>query len=217
MLRKLIICPYFGTLPDYFPQWYENAHSLREHGYDFLLDSDLDGFNRRVHERLGATSPITEGSSKIHDYRCTFGVLYADELAAYDFWGHTDFDCVYGRVNRFWPDALLTNVDLLADHSYVCGPWSLYRNHPTVNELFQRHPDWLGILEGERVTGWVETGYTDLVRESGIRVEFTSEHAYEVGDLKRLRWDGGRLLVGAREVPMAHFRRTKEWPAGLAA
>jgi len=218
MLRKLIICPYFGTLPDYFPQWYENAHSLREHGYDFLLDSDLDGFNRRVHERLGATSPITEGSAKIHDYRCTFGVLYADELAGYDFWGHTDFDCVYGRVERFWPDSLLADLDVLTDHSYVLGPWTLYRNDPRVNDLFRLHPDWRGHLEGERVTGWVETEFTRLLLASGLRVRAReAEHVYEVADLRRLHWNADALMCGNREVPMAHFRRSKEWPAGLAA
>lgn len=217
MIRKLMICPWFGPLPAWWDRYEQQLARLALVGYHFLLDFNPDRFKQRAHDRLGVTAPIVEGGGKIHDYRATFGILYEHELAGFDFWGHTDFDCVYGRVEHFWPDTLLADLDVLTDHTYVLGPWTLYRNVPAVNELFYAHPDWRDYLEGERVNGWVETEFTDLLLGSGLRVRAReAEHVYEVADLRRLTMDGERLLCGGREVPLGHFRRTKEWPAGVA-
>jgi hypothetical protein len=96
-LRKLLICPYFGDLPEWFPLWYSNIERLRDDGYELLFETIEDTFAERVHDVLGVKYPRGDGY-KVCDYRCAFGELYADELDGYDYWGHTDLDCVYGRV-----------------------------------------------------------------------------------------------------------------------
>lgn len=204
--HRLFVCPYFGPLPAWWPEYVR----LTPRGYDFLFDRDLPGFVERVREQLGIACPIREGDGKIHDYRACLGELYADEIAGYEWWGHTDFDCVYGDLAAFTPDELLADLDVVSDHwSYLCGPMTLYRTG-AADSLFREHADWEAILEEPAVSGWVETDFTQLLNSTGLRVRYDFRHGYEHPE--RLRREGVRLFEGEREVSFFHFRRTKRWP-----
>ncbi len=220
VLRKLLICPYFGDLPPWFDLWRRNVAELEADGYDVLLDHDLPGFKARIKDTLGIDAPIVSGEAKMHDYRCTFGLLYADELAGYDFWGHTDFDVVYGRVAHFINDTRLAGLDLFSNHdTYVSGPWSLYKNTETMNTLFKRHEDWRGHLTNPSVTGWVELSYSEIVAYCAstgeIQILWESWQPGNLNNFDAVRWDNGRLMDGRQETMYVHFRRTKVYPAHL--
>lgn len=107
MIKKLMICPYFGTLPPWFDSYLANIEMLKPLGYDWHITTNLKLFKERVGDILGIKCPIVPGTGKPWDYRPAFGVLFAEELKRYDYWGHTDFDCVYGRVDRFVTDEFL--------------------------------------------------------------------------------------------------------------
>lgn len=221
MISKLMICPWFGPLPEWITSYDSNiSRRLRSNDYRFLWWSDLDAFKERVKQTLGIDCPITPGSSKIHDYRAAFGVIFAEELAGYDFWGHTDFDCVYGRVEEFVTDAFLADLDIHSNHhNYVAGPWSLYRNVPLVNTLFIEHSRWREILENPETLGWVETDFTQIVdarHEAGdLRRAYTMWQTRNLDDFTACYWDGDRLMESDEERMMLHFRRTKEYPEQL--
>lgn len=220
MIRKLLITPWFGPLPEWMGSYWPNARRLEAHGYDLLPLTDLQWFKNRVLETLGIDCPITEGSGKIHDYRAAFGVIFAKEIAGYDFWGHTDYDCVYGRVQEFVTDEFLDGLDIHSNHhEYMCGPWSLYRNSEQVNTLFMEHPQWRDILEMSLSTGWVETEFTDIVdahHEAGDIVRrYTYWQPENLNDFSSCHWEGDRLMEGRNEVMLVHFRRTKQYPARL--
>lgn len=217
MIRKLLICPFFGPLPEWIELWEENVvRALQPFGYDVLRDHDLEGFQDRVAEILGVECPIVPGEGKIHDYRCAFGLLYADELQGFDMWGHTDFDMVYGRITHFLPDQTLARLDQFSNHpTYVSGPLSLYRNDEQMATLFQRHPDWRSILEDSTTTGWVEKEYSELVFDAwDLRRQWSNFQTRNLDSFDTVHFDGDRLMEGNREVMVAHFRRTKEYPEG---
>jgi len=131
-LKKLILTPYFGR----FPEWMGKFEAPT--GYDWLLDTDLHSFKNRVRKKLGMEYPAVYGIPKVWDYRCALGLLYEEELNGYDFWATMDFDMVFGRVNEFFHDEVLSTLDLWSNHdTYVCGCWTLYRNCERVNNLFK--------------------------------------------------------------------------------
>lgn len=209
-MRALLICPWFGPFPPWFALYRRNIARLSFiGGFDVLIDTDLDDFKGRVRERLGIECPITPGSAKIHDYRAALGELYSEAIADYDWWGHTDFDCVYGRVERFYNEETLEELDVVTDcDDYICGPWTLYR--PAVASAFRQHKGWEEILESPTTSGWVEDRFTDLLNQMNLRIKYRQRHAYtDVGFLKR---DNGALLHFGAEIPFFHFNRTKEWP-----
>jgi hypothetical protein len=207
-MTALMICPWFGPLPDWWDAYNER---LANTGCDFLFDHDLESFRQRVGDILGVRCPIAEGGAKIQDYRPALGRLYAEELAGYGWWGHTDLDCVYGRIGEFVTEELLAGCDIQTDcaHDYIAGPWALYRNGFETRDLFALAPDWIRRLEEERTSGWVEQEFTETARK-WARLRIDNFHAYTRPEL--LEADGGRLLHDGREISFFHFRYTKAWP-----
>jgi hypothetical protein len=209
--RKLLICPYFGDLPPWWPLYYrEEIPRLRREGFDMHVNLNEFDFHMRCMEILGIDPPHMTGTGKIWDFRPALGLLYAEELKGYDWWGHTDFDCVYGRVSAFSLDEILDGCDIYSDcaHGYLAGPWTLYRNVKEVNHLFF-DGEWEQNMLSPKPTAWVETSYTDLAQAS-VRVNIGRSHRWLLPGM--LRRDGDRLLHSDVEIPMFHFRRTKEWP-----
>jgi hypothetical protein len=212
MIKKLLICPWFGALPPWFVEYEKNIAHLKDLGYDFLIDTDLPAFKKRVADILGIDCPIVPGSGKVHDYRCALGELYQKELEGYEFWGHVDFDCIFGNVDKWVTDEFLSELDIHSNHNtYICGPWTLYRNKSEVNSLFRQSPHWQAIMQHPESTGWVEMEYSRIVENSGLRYAYTFWQA-DPDHMHLLRMDGTALYEGDREVMMAHFRRTKRWP-----
>lgn len=193
-------------------EYVKHAEKLKKYGYDILVDTDLEGFKRRVKAKLGLDYPGKPGTGKVWDYRACLGYLYEDELIGYDYWGHTDFDCVYGKIDDFMPDEELSKLDIWSNHdTYMCGAWSLYRNVPKVNQLFMK-----GALDkhlgGEEITAWVEGEFSRIVENSGLKYKYTLYQNKNFSDMSKISFDGEKLYDGEKEIMMAHFRRTKAWP-----
>jgi hypothetical protein len=158
------------------------------------------------------------GTGNVWDFRPALAELYADKLEGYDWWGHTDFDCVYGRVERFITPEFLDGVDIYANHhDYICGAWTMYRNTPAVNSLFRRSSVWQQKMQDPNPTGWAEAEFTRVVddaHEEGVlrRVYKTMQTAdWNRFDTCWLREDGA-LMEGNEERMLAHFRRSKVYP-----
>lgn len=202
------------------PQYWENTKTLQNYGYDWLLDTNIEGFKKRVADKLGFESNIMEGTGMLHNYRPAFGLLYENEIKGYDFWGHTDFDCVYGRVDKFISDNLLSQLDIHSNHhNYISGPWSLYRNIPKINTLFEGVPDYKGLMLDVRSNGWAEKEFTQVVdREAAagnIKRLYTFWLSHTADDLTHLHWNKMNprsLMDGDDEIMMCHFNRKKIYP-----
>ncbi len=211
MIKKLLICPYFGEFPEWMPEFRKQIPHMKAMGYDFLIDTNLRGFKKRVKGMLGIDAPIISGEGKVWDYRAVLGFIYRNKLRGYDWYGHCDFDVVFGDVNKFFSDKLLEQNDIISNHStYVAGFFSLYRNTPKVNTLFknvQYEPFLLG-----PPNGWVEKEYTQAVVRSGVRYKFMSEQGDYTDTKPNLKSEDGKLYQDGKEIAMFHFRRSKRWP-----
>lgn len=211
--KKLLICPYFGD----FPKWMDRYEKPK--GYEMLIDTNLGDFKRRVKDKLGIDYPGLPNTGKVWDYRGALGFLYAKEIEGYDFWGHTDFDCVYGDVDKWVTDEFLAELDVHSNHgTYVNGCWSLYRNIPKVNELFQRAENWHQYLKYKIPNGWIEGEFSRVLERSGLRYKYTfwQGNPYDINPL--LKKEDGKLYQDIKhdgnweEIMMFHFRRSKVWP-----
>lgn len=204
--KKLITC-FFGQLPDWIEHYEPPA------GYDWLLVTDLDDFNNRCEKLFGQKSPIVPGEGKAWDFRPALGLLYRDELVGYDFWGHVDLDCVFGDVDKWVTDGFLDGLDLHSNHSsYVCGPWTLYRNIDRVNNLFYECSGWKEYMFSPKPNGWVEGAFSRTVENSGIRYVYTFWQGNPWADKLNLERKNGKLYQDGVEIMMSHFRRSKVWP-----
>lgn len=216
-----MISQWFGPFPPWMELYLANVKRLEPHGYDWFIDTDLEGVKDRVWDTVGLRFPGEEGGAKAHDLRPLLGLLYEEELAGYDYWGHTDLDCVYGRVWEWLDDERLGALDVFSNHvDYMCGPWSLYRNTPFLRELFRETPGWHARVQEDATTGWVEKSFTavvDAAHAAGrIRRQYAMLQTKRIGANDDVRWDGPRLVDGGDEIFMAHFNRSKVYPPGAA-
>lgn len=207
-LKKVMITPYFGDKPE----WFDKFEPPK--GYRWMLDTDLEKFKKRVKDKLGIEYPGEYGSPKVWDYRCALGLLYEEEIKGFDYWGHMDFDVVFGDVDKWMPDDKLDWLSVWSNHhSYVNGCWTLYRNSPEVNNLFMKYPGWKEKMIHPEPNGWVEQEYSRLLENSGLRYEYTFFQGWPYTTNPNLsKTPDGKLYQDGEEIMMFHFRRSKRWP-----
>lgn len=216
ILRKVMLTPWFGPFPEWFDLFIADFNrTMKPQGYDWWLETDLEDFKRRVKDKLGIDYPGVRGSSKVHDYRCALGMLYEEELHDhdYDYWGTLDFDMCFGEVNKWFPNEMISQYDIVSNHkTYVSGPFSLYRNSPEVNRLFL-NTHWPRYLIHPESNAWVEGEFSRLLEHSGLKYKYMSEQGDPWCDILNLKKENGILYQDGKPIPMFHFRHFKDkWP-----
>jgi len=240
----------FGPFPNYFPLFLESCRWNT--GIDWLLftDQDLPGphpphinvvrltfdeFRARTEAALGVTIALPR-PYKLVDFRPMFGRVFEEELRGYTFWGHCDFDLVFGNIGRFITADVLERFDKIL----IRGCFALFRNVPAINSLYAaeggqdwqevaRHPEvlqfdeWPGIYQkvvARDVSLFNEDVIADIFpyhwdmrpttdRSAGVRLFFIDRSAEPALWQYSWRKDGG---LDKRERMLIHLQKRKMAP-----
>lgn len=238
MRKKVFLSPLFQFPIPWMDQYIDNFNKLGEDWHHFIFtDLDLksrgnvtvvpmnnDQFASLVEQKTGVRPYVPAPSPKFGDTRPAFGKIFEDYIHDFDYWGHTDFDVVFGRVDRFITDELLEHCDIFSnDPDAINGIFSLYRNNEKVNNLFRDVPGWAEIFKDERYHAFDEQEYSELIRTLSAEGEilfidkFWQEHdnqpLHKPEPILVMDLDGTlRNRNTGKEMMMFHFRRTKRWP-----
>lgn len=145
--KACFIIPYFGKLPSTFPvylrtcaqnpdfDWLIITNDRTEYDYPANVHcsyTTFDDFVDRV--QFCFDFPIAlKRPYKICDFRAAFGVIFAEELRNYRFWGHCDLDQYFGKIDHFITDEVLESYDKI-----LClGHFTLFRNVAKINEMYK--------------------------------------------------------------------------------
>lgn len=52
-------------------------------------------------------------SYKLCDFKPTYGLIFSEYIAKYDFWGMGDIDVIYGNIRDFITEDVLNNNDII--------------------------------------------------------------------------------------------------------
>lgn len=220
-----------GELPEWTPKFREHVRHLCSHGWDFITPQ-WSTLRARAKQKLNIDIPEPCETRKAGDYDPALGVLFDDVISDYDFWGHFNLDCVYGRLDRWLPDDFLCNIDIYAnDPGAICGPFTVYRNTLVVNRLFEGVDRWREIMCDPKFHAFDEITFSKLVNAASLQgfIRFTSgflqahdhmtdSHWYAANNLAGLlpvyvTHDGTLMdTVTDREIMMYHFNQTRRWP-----
>ena len=174
-----------------------------------------------------------EDPYKLCDFRPAFGEIFREELAGYDFWGHSDLDVIFGRIRNHLPREAFE-----ADKILFQGNFALYRNTPQAAAWFRHEipgisyrsaltspaathfDEWAGIyyiLEDLDVRCWQQDTIFDI-RFSRYRTRAESSpgpprrYAWEAGEVCEYRVAEGELE--RRTALLIHLqKRTMQEPA----
>jgi len=179
-----IIGVYFGQLPEYFPLWMKSCKYNST--IDFLIVTDQEIKNNSPNIKVINTtfkefkelvqskfdfSISLDRPYKICDYKVAFGIIFDEYLKDYDFWGHCDFDMIFGDIRKFLPDSILS----LYDKVLPLGHLSLYKNTIKNNNGFKLSGshvgDYKAVFSSNKIFGFDETaGVLQIYRKNSLPV-----------------------------------------------
>jgi len=254
MLKKVFINMMFGEPFPWYDQYVEACTRLAPYGWHWMIFTpcdvkgsenvhvvkmDLREFDQRVWNITGVDPKNFIDGNGPHkltsDYYPLYGPIVADYIKGYDFWGHTNWDILYGRLDHYATDEWLEQCDIWTDDPVETnGIFTLYRNTPKVNKLWQLLPEWPKWFSDHTLFYVDEIHFTkvvaDLEARGKLRVGRPKDyifHAYdrlsphadkpmlehkEDGTLYELYEDTRLHTLIGREIMMYHFSMRKEWP-----
>jgi hypothetical protein len=240
-MKKVFLRTYFGgQFPPWMDKYIDNCNGLKDYEWFIFTDApcksrgnvtmwpmDTTQFCDLVSETTGVRPDFSHIKDwrKANDFRPALGLIFAKYIPLFDFWGHTDFDCVYGDLDKYLTDQFLSTLDIFSNDPFpsLCGPFTLYRNCEVVNNLFREHPAWEQVFGESREHGFEEEGHAcenghsmcDVMRTTGLRVQYRFWQSRQwLSDSTRVpaKLENGRLTYRGEETMMIHFNRTKAWP-----
>jgi len=179
-----------------------------------LKRTTVGELNQRCSERLGTTIDIQR--RKLCDLKVTYGVIFADDLKPFDFWGCSDLDIIWGNIRHFATDARLRAHDIFSSRKEkLSGHCTFYRNVQEINTLFEQIPDVRALLATSHYEYLDERELTKYVRP-GPRVyweeELATNAAYQkaLGDGSLVWRNGSTFGPDGRELMYIHFHKLKQ-------
>ena len=147
-MRILLICTYFGALPEHFPFFLKSCEYNPD--IDWLIYTDDTRFDYNIPQNVRIQyisfdeiktkiqsmfdfEISLETPYKICDFRVAFGDIFEEDISLYDFWGYCDFDVIFGDICKY------LSKDILMRYSkfFIFGCLSIYKNVPEINRAYK--------------------------------------------------------------------------------
>lgn len=205
-MKKVFLQTQFGSPHSWTEKYFENFRVLEQYGWYLkvftpnswksegnieIIPMTVEEFDTLIDQRCGvrANNYLTdEGvpAKLVSDYYPAYGQIFQDFIHGFDFWGHTNWDMVYGRLDHFVSDQLLEQWDIWSDDvNAINGIFCLYRNNEQVNNLFRKVPNWQRSFTVHEPCAFDEIQMTMLVRqlvERGLRFGYPPYFGYHSYD-----------------------------------
>lgn len=217
MNKILLTLVYFGSWPRWFPAFLASCVANRDIDWLFVTDCPCEGmsagnlrivpmelaeFNRRATQAIGID--IRKNPYSQLDLRPAYGKIFAEYYQGYDFWGHVDADVIWGRIRHFVSDEKLSACDIFSSRQEAfAGHFTLYRNVPAVNTLFQLKKNWQQAMSAENYQHFDE-------KMMGILVKYCLPK--ELRGSFRLEWSEALVLDW---WPLYRRRHGWQWRQGV--
>ncbi|HEV8514315.1 MAG TPA: DUF6625 family protein [Cyclobacteriaceae bacterium] len=174
------IIPHFGEIPGYFDFFILTAsrlsptidfifftdQSIKPDSYVtnvFVEKMDILAFNNLCFKKLKIKTSITNGY-KLCDLKPMYGLLFEDYLHEYGYWGHCDFDMIFGDIQSLLSKHEYQRFDIFCvQELYASGPFQIFRNLNKVNSFFTISPTWKNVFLRQDYIGFDEAG--DVIRQ----------------------------------------------------
>jgi hypothetical protein len=156
MISVAVICAYFGELPGSYEPWIYSCKFNPSIDFLLITDQKIESPYQNVHIINSSFSEVQkltnrklncqvalERPYKLCDLKPLYGIIFAEYLKGYDYWGHCDMDMVFGDIRSFLEKYNLKKYDKFLD----LGHLSLYRNTYENNVRFKESGSLCGSWE----------------------------------------------------------------------
>jgi hypothetical protein len=157
-LKKIVfIIPWFGPFPFWMSYTLRSIRLNKDIDFIFFTDNerpedaptnfiynkiDFTSYKKLVSEALKINfTPVSP--YKLCDIKPSYGLIHAEEIRDYDFWGFCDIDVIFGNIRNFITDEVLDKYDFFtAFKSRVAGHFTLMKNDKKWRSIFKECPNW---------------------------------------------------------------------------
>lgn len=184
-MKKVFILTQFGEPHAWTQQYFENVKKLKKYGWYWkiftpnklenapsnveVVPMTLKEFDQLIEKNCGVNpqNKLAPFPTKpVSDFYIASGQIFQDYLKDADFWGITNWDVVYGRLDHYLTDETLSQCDVWTDDvNIINGVFSLFRNTYKINNLFREVPDWEKKFTEHKLFGTDEYDMTMLMRK----------------------------------------------------
>lgn len=253
-LKKVFLQTQFGAPHAWSARYFDNFQMLAPYDWHLkvftpnawtsdgnieIIPMTLAEFDDRIEKTCGVhpRNFIENGAPHklVSDYYPAYGHILQEFIQGYTYWGHTNWDMVYGRLDHFIPDSVLADSDIWSDDvDAINGIFCLYRNTERVNNLFRQVPEWERMFVTHEPCAFDELHMTLAVRKMKNEIKFRHpqyfpNHSYDRlpqhKPTPNLYFEPDGALIERYEEPLAapkkhygreimafHFSSTKKWP-----
>ena len=183
-MNKNSICVlgvYFGKLPAYFNLWLKSCEYNPKIDFIIFTDNQIIDLPPNVTVYKSSLKEIKDRASavlefecslgrayKLCDYKPLYGSIFSKELKGYDYWGHCDFDLIFGDINQFFEWYNLYEYDKIN----ALGHLSFYRNTDEINSRYKLEggrDNYKKVFTSDTIYVFDEMpGMTELYRKHGF-------------------------------------------------
>lgn len=146
MERICVIGIYFGKLPNWFDLWLKSVEFNESIDFLLVIDdekpevpknvkvlrSSLEEIKKLAEEKLEMKVWLNK-PYKLCDFKPVWGKILEDYIRGYDYWGHCDFDMLFGDIRKFLEVYTLGGYDKFLS----LGHLALYRNTSVCNNYYK--------------------------------------------------------------------------------
>ena len=199
MYKIAYVVPFFGKFPKGFEFWLLSCKcnptidwlifTDDQTPYDYPENVKVTYFSfEKMKERIQRIFdfPISlERPYKLCDYKPSYGEVFKDELAGYDFWGNCDIDLVWGNIRKFYTDEILEKYEKVGFN----GHSMLYKNTPEINARYRTHIEGIDYYKDVYTTdkgyAFDEPGMDNIYKKLEIsvyeKIDFANLLKYDYG------------------------------------
>lgn len=170
-LKVVIIGFYYGKFPDWMSYWLKSCEENPTIDFKIVTDIEIGDLPSNVEiirltmeevkalfdRKLGFSVSLSK-PYKLCDFRPLYGLLLEDYISEYDYWGHCDFDLIWGNIRKFINEYNIEKYDKFLP----LGHLSLYKNTREVNTYFKLSGsecgDYINVLTSDKNYAFDETG-----------------------------------------------------------
>lgn len=202
MKKIAIIGLWYGEkLPEYFNLWLLSCRYnktidffvitnilIKEHLPDnvTIINLKFDDLKLLFERKLGFEISLNK-PYKLCDFRPIYGDVFEDILKKYDYWGHCDFDIIWGNIREFLEKYNIDKYDVFLNRGHL----TLYKNVQKINKLYMLKGDkcdgYKNVYKSKMNWGFDETnGMNKIIEENNIKC-FTKVLAADI-DVRKKRY-----------------------------
>ncbi len=147
-MKICIVNLYFGRVPDYFDLFLLSCSKNKKIDFLFFVDFDVTFdvptnvtfvsstfseiiklFQSHFDFNIALNFPY-----KLTDFQPSIGDVFKDYLKEYDWWGHCDFDMIFGDLTQVLELVNQSSYDKILRQGHL----TLYKNTATINQVYRR-------------------------------------------------------------------------------